>query len=795
MDNENPPPAHSTSEHTRPPAPHNPERETATSLDVSNIMATLRREKWIILVTCLLVAGTISGYTYMQPPVYEASSLVKLNDQNGGPSGITTNLVGEGAIGGTPNLAGEIGVLQNSVALAREVAEECKTRDKADSTGATLPILLEEKTDLYAATPVIARRIMDQVEFMPNEDRHMIEIVVESRDPEEASTLANVYARKYKEYSKEQARASVQAARKFLEEQAEKQREKISRLQKRWQSFMRENQLVSRGTGGEHVTSYYNELKARRDEVAFELERTRTQLSMLRQQLQQFRPKLESTLMKEQETSSLRSEIQALENEIGQMRAQVANYYAENPDLEGDTTRIQRQFPALARLLQQTRALEERKHALTQKLVDKVSTSGSNATVDTDPIGRVSELRAQITEQQLTVNQLESQLGALDEQISEYESELTDIPAEQVQRQQLDRKLTQAETFHETIMGELQRMTVAEESELGYVEVVRSAFVPSVPVRPDVLLNLLLGLVLGLGFGIGAAFLKEVTNTRIRQPQDIEDRGYDLLGVVPSMNPEIAESYDGRDFIEVDGRQLSTRLMPLLNPWSWVTENYRLLRAKLRRGRSGGPHTLLVTSAQKGAGKTVTAVNLALTEALSGKKVLLIDADMRKPAAHELLGMSRTPGLASVTENLPDATCWQTPIDGLYFIPAGIADNPPAKLLDSGRIEQLVSAVEHRFDAVVLDSPPTRAASDAIVIGAQTGASTLVVATPDQEVTALDSVMNSLRAANVNIAGVLLNRFEGQPGESYDHHTYDYYDYDEEYADYRIDTTGGGLLP
>ena len=230
---------------------------------------------------------------------------------------------------------------------------------------------------------------------------------------------------------------------------------------------------------------------------------------------------------------------------------------------------------------------------------------------------------------------------------------------------------------------------------------------------------------------------------------------------------------------------MSTCLMPLLNPWSSVTENYRLIQTNLNSGQAEGGKTLLVTSAQQQEGKTVTAVNLGLTAALSGKRVLLIDADLRNPSAHTMLGLSRTPGLADMLAELSDSpgpaperpsaaarngtkpttetySYWanRTSVENLHFIPAGITETAPTPLLDSGRVRQLVGASRHHYDLTIIDTPPTGAASDAVVIGTQADASTVVVSAEGTDRRALDSAMKSLHTAGVQVAGVILNRFD-----------------------------------
>lgn len=785
------------------PSPSKPQAQPASataaesnaSLDFSSIVATLARGKWIILVTCLLVAGSIAGYTYTLPSIYRASSMVRIDLRSESSMEITT----ASTVQPTRDLTAEVGVLRNSIELARRVAKKLRSAGEVDGNPQSFPVFADSATKVPASEHAVARRIRQKVKFTPRQDRNMIEIVATSEDPKEASAVANTYAKEYKEFSREKARAGVSAARELLEEQAKKQRRKIQQLEKKWESL--NNELIVQGS--DSLTSEYNELRSRRDQFAFELERKQTQLKLLRGQLRQVQPRLEESVLKDQKASGLRSEIQALEKRIARMRAEAAEYYAANPNLEGDTTRIRTDFPELANLVQRIDALESRKQDLARELVAESSTGTLPSGTEGAPLERISKLRGRIAEKELATNQLQSQIAEMDSQIARYKSRLDDIPEQQLQRKQVKRQLKQAESFYETITTELQRKTVAEESELGYVEIVQSAFVPSVPFRPNMAQNVILGLLLGVGFGIGIALLREATNTQFRRPGEIEEEGYTLLGVVPTMDPEVEHAFNGQDFIKVEGRDVSTRLMPVLNPWSPVTENYRLIQTNLKHAGGESPSVVFVTSAQQGEGKTTTATNLALTGALSGQRVLLIDADMRNPTAHTALGESRSPGLAEILCMVPDArgqghnalqetaseenglaadSYMHRPlVEGFYFIPAGTANDAPMKPLDSERIRCFIEAAQPHFDLVYIDTPPTRAASDAIVMGAQAEATTLIVSADEADRHSLNSVMKSLRSVGVHVSGVVFNRFDehkvGTDGAYSYYGAEDYYEY------------------
>jgi capsular exopolysaccharide synthesis family protein len=290
---------------------------------------------------------------------------------------------------------------------------------------------------------------------------------------------------------------------------------------------------------------------------------------------------------------------------------------------------------------------------------------------------------------------------------------------------------------------------------------------------------------------MGLGFLRQSMNWQIYEPDDIQTKGYSLVGVIPKMDREIKKTFQGEELVDVEGRKISTRLFPLLNPWSPITENYRLVRANLqfasmKNGQEHG-HTsqiMMVTSPEPGDGKTTTAVNLAITIALSGRKVLLIDADMRRPNAHKMIGVERSPGLAQLLsgEHGLTQTIFDDPIiDGLDILPAGVPSVPPTELLDSERMRHLLASVAELYDIVVIDTPPVLAATDPVVVAPHCDAILVVASADKTDFRALSQVKSTLEAVGVAIGGVIFNRYDA--ARSSNSYKYGYgYDYKYDYA-------------
>jgi capsular exopolysaccharide synthesis family protein len=591
------------------------------------------------------------------------------------------------------------------------------------------------------------------------------------------------------------ARSGVVAARTFLEDQLEKRKEDIRSIEREWEQFAHSNAVVTDGLDGQNVAREYAGLQTKRDALSFQLEQEKQTLTILKDQLEEAQPSLRSTVLEEQKVQSLRTQIQALENQIAELKAQAEQYYINDPSLRGNESRVRE----LADMKRRIDGFEARKVELTEELVEASRAAGSMAGsapqeeggggAASSSIGQLGTLRSRIRQQEMTISQLEAQIRALNGRIESYEGRLSSIPRQTIQREQLDRRLAQAEQFYKDIAMELQQTIVAEESELGYVKIMRSAVVPVFPVSPNPKQNVLLGLLLGLGLGVGLAFVRQSMNWQIYEPDDIQTRGYSLVGVIPDMQREIKKAFKGDNQIEVEGRMLSTSLFPLLNPWSPITENYRLIRANLqfastRNGKetSHPSQLMMITSPEPGDGKTTTALNLAITIALSGRKVLLIDADMRRANVHKLLGVERGPGLADVLSGERTADVVQdTLVDGLSLLAAGVPSVPPTELLDTERMRALLDSAADRYDAVIMDTPPVLAATDPIVLAPYCDAILVVASADKTDFRALSQVESTLGAVGVPIGGVIFNRYDAEKASG--GYKYGYgYDYKYDYS-------------
>lgn len=197
------------------------------------------------------------------------------------------------------------------------------------------------------------------------------------------------------------------------------------------------------------------------------------------------------------------------------------------------------------------------------------------------------------------------------------------------------------------------------------------------------------------------------------------------------------------------------------NPGSVVVESYRTLSANLQfSSEVGNCLSVLVTSSASGEGRTITAANLAVVSAQGGKRVLLVDADLRNPTLHLQFRLPNVTGLSTMVRSstLDDHAILQTATDGLYLLPSGPQPGNPLEILSSSDFEQIVSEAQTEFDMIVFDSPPVLAVTDALLLSRVVNGILLVVNTRKTQRSMVQKTIQSIQQVNGNLLGCVLNR-------------------------------------
>lgn len=329
---------------------------------------------------------------------------------------------------------------------------------------------------------------------------------------------------------------------------------------------------------------------------------------------------------------------------------------------------------------------------------------------------------------------------------------------------QLQAQLSQEQSTYSQLLQALEQMQVDQARVLSQVSIAQPAELPLHPVRPILILNVLLAALAGLLFGVGTAYLAEYLDNTVKTPDDfLKLGGIASLGTISRI-----PSREGSDTSLLDdGQDRSSH-----------AEAYRILRTNLDFARFNQPgKVLLVTSASASEGKTTTLSNLAVVMAQAGRRIIAVDADLRRPAVHHVFGSSNERGLTNLLlEDDPVLDEWieQTRWPNLWILPSGPIPPNPSELLASNRMTRVLDLLRNASDVVLLDSPPMLPVADASILAAQADGVILVVDAGRTRVDTLGRVKERLSGGSTRILGAVLNRVRTRAINDYYYYDYRY---------------------
>jgi capsular exopolysaccharide synthesis family protein len=292
----------------------------------------------------------------------------------------------------------------------------------------------------------------------------------------------------------------------------------------------------------------------------------------------------------------------------------------------------------------------------------------------------------------------------------------------------------------------------------GIVSIVERAQAPLEPSAPSPALNAIIGAFLAFAATAGIVTLTEYLDDTVK-----DDESVSKLTGLPVVGHVAQFSRPGRP-----GEQLRAGV----DPTSREAEAYRSMRTNVTFGMGDqqGVKRLLFTSPGPGEGKSTTAANLAVVFGLAGSRVLVVDADLRRPSQHRIFGLPNSSGLTNVLANSGvslEQAVQRTAHERVWVLPSGPIPANPSELLGSGRMNSLLAAVEPHFDIIILDAPPVLAVTDPAVLSSVVSASVVVVQHGKTRSNELKSAVQRLAVAGKPIAGIVINRVGGSQAGYY----------------------------
>jgi capsular exopolysaccharide synthesis family protein len=584
-----------------------------------------------------------------------------------------------------------------------------------------------------------------------------------SEHPNEAALIADMYAESYYRRNFEGSRSQSVNVRKFLESQLRERQGALQQAENRLQNYMEREGIVIVDAESRRVINQIAQLEARRLELDVSINSVSSTVSSLQEQLAIQEPGVARNI-----GSGDNPYISRLQQQIADLEIQRDRVIAQNPAVVGQEAYNDR----LKEIDQQIGNLKATLGRRTQEFLQEL-TPGDE--------GFLRSLKQRIIESNIELQGLRIQKNAIEVQLGDIEQQFNQLPHVNMEFARLERAKLSNEKLYLMIEEKYNEAIISEQSEFGSVSIIDPALVPRSPVSPNMPFNLTIGLVLGLILGVGFVFLKEALSSSIKSPEDLRKAGYVTLAVVAIMYNAVRK-ISKRKRINVYGKSIDAFIIAISDPMSPISESFRGLRTNLQYSQVDKPiKSILVTSANPSEGKSIVSANLAVTYAQAGKRVLLVDADLRKPNIHNGFDLPKKPGLTTVLfgeRSFMDAV-QKTVVENLDILTSGTIPANPADLLGSQKMHVLIDAFQNEYDLVIFDSPPALAATDASIIGTAVDGVLIVVASKKTRTEDLDATRDSIESVNGKVLGVVLNYFDqsGGYGTSYAQRYYRYGSY------------------
>jgi len=742
-----------------PNAGHLQDDET---IDIQELWRSVLKRKWVVVaVLAIAVVSTVLA-TSLTIPVYRSTATVQvdpsgtqiLNYQNftdqgdGGlygslqfynsqlailrSRGLAESVVRAEGLEEHPELNGEI--RQRSLtgelwSLYYTVQRAFRSNDSSGSRTPPTPEQLRERQIKRAAGALRSRLSVSRME-----NTNLIYVGFDSYSPQFAARVANAVVEEYTRSTMERRYEAGSEAREFLQDQLADMRVQLERADQALLDFAEENQVADLEQRLSMANDTLNNLNQRLTEVETELITLEGYKSMV-----ESGQAADINLVNENET------IRALRQE----RAQLATEYASL------SQRFKDDYPTLVELRNQ---------------MDTIS--------DQIAEERTLAIRRILSE----YNSLNAEAQSLRNAIEQREQAILALNQQGVQYNILKREF---ETNRELYDGLLQRMKeigVAAGVQENNISVIDAALPPGGAYKPQMGRNVLMAVAVGLMIGVGLALVLEFFDSTIHRTEDLEAlTGRPVLGLVPMVKPkQMREDHKVEKLPDRAVGHYSAKF-----PKSSVSEAFRSLRTSLMFSTPEGmPKTLLITSPGPGDGKTTTAINLATVMAQNGSKVLLIDADLRKPRLHRDFGKPQSPGLtnriaSAQTDSGEASTILPTDVDGLFVMPSGNSAPNPAELLSSERMTKIVAMNGRAFDHVVIDTAPILGLADAMALSRLVDGVIVVASAGKTAKEGIKSSMRRMAQVRAPLLGVVLNTVD-LDSPDYAYYASYYYNYESD---------------
>ncbi|MGB5962207.1 MAG: polysaccharide biosynthesis tyrosine autokinase [Coleofasciculaceae cyanobacterium] len=716
-------------------------------LNLRQLLVVFRRRAWVIGGVAIATTAAIAFWTFNQTPKFEGKFqlLVEPVTEEGNLNKLTGTNPGAVADASGLDYDTQIQVLRSANLMTPILAEiNKKYQDVSYDSLLNSGQLVINRLDL---TKILEVRYRDT-------------------DPDKIKFILHQVARGYLRYSLQARQTNLKQGIQFVDGQLPQLRSRVDKLQGQLQAFRQANSILDPESQGQQLSSRVGTIDQQQLDTEVKLREARSLYTALSTQLGSSPTEAIATTV-----LSEAPRYQQLLNQLQEIEAKIAK----------ESARFTEDSPTIVALREQQRNIMPMLQQESQKVL---GTSPEAAGVKKDSPSTVRlEMTKQLVEATNQIQVLQVRQNAIAQAERSLSQQVRQLPVIARQYTDFQRELNVATESLNRFLAVRENLEIDAAQKALPWQIILKPQKPEVPVGPNTDRNLLLGAIAGLLLGTATAFLIERLDNVFHSPDELKDESkLPLLGIIP-YNKQLKQMTPVATLAErmpsQAGLESRNRHKPQWYKASPFLESFRSLHTNIRFLGSDTPiHSIVVSSGTPGDGKSTIAVHLAQAAAAMGQRVLLVDADLRRPQVHHILGLNNQDGLSNViaTGLTAKRAIQRLPMwDHLYVLPAGQLPPDPTRLLSSKKMQYLMEQFHAVFDLVIYDTPPVLGLADGRLLAPQTDGVVMVVGLGRTDRSVLMQALDTLKLASTTVLGVVANGVKGNTSSSY-------YNYQQYYA-------------
>jgi len=719
-----------------------PKRTNDTSLQ--EFMRIILVQKWIIILVFLTVLGSTIYYIKTTPYIYESKVLLM--------RATATEKLPASIIG--------VDIQSEKLDKGQEILLK------------SIPLLIEIQKQLaqnYTLNVNTDQLIKWLSLSSPKDSADVVEMIAKGNSPEQAQAIANTASKVYISKQSEMKKSELSQGLLFLQQQVDQIEAKIQETEKALSNFRDKEGIIASTTDTESggLLGKLGNMQSDIIQAENDAELTNTQLQTIEKLIEEKKKYARSAA-----TSGVSAQMDQIRERLVTLQLDLSARMETRTDKDPEVISIKKKI--------------EFAEAQLKTEFDKLL-SGTD-TGSLDPISELQNLMSQYITLTVQLKSSEKRASLMKDRLNQFRAQHPELATKQVELIRLERQSRIYEQTYAALTGKYEDMRLMEQMKVAGLKIIDPAPLPKSPISPKVNQSIALSALLGLFLGVGIVFFLHYIDDSINTEEDAQRYiNLPVLGTIPKIAPYAVpesavnwrsnkpnDNESSKSKNQNSSKNHKKEMQSLLghsllyasknSHKNSAKESYRNLAVNVQFASIDKPlKTLLVTSSIPGEGKTTTSSNLAIVMARPDNKVLLVDADIRRPRVHRILQQDRLPGLTDLlaldTEISGDVISnhiHPTDINNLYILPCGSHISNTESLFASQKMQAILDALKQGFDMIIIDSPPILSVADSVALSNKVDGVLLVTFSGKTNGKVANQAVDALGRANANIIGTLV---------------------------------------